>query len=458
MNDNYYIMDAFLNKEDIEFVLNDGNNHLHKALISFVFSTGLDNEQIINLKVSDLINAFHNYLNDASEDSIDNLLNLNPSKIFPCWVFDKEPSIRIIYNTPETTEYLLSYLKDKKNYSTINSTDYLFSKYFKNKDKNEGPATQLKKDYINKELSRKNKKLSEIRKKGTFFTKNNLILSFRKICNDNLDVDDSDKEELTNLFFGKATKDNKFYQMYQEDRDSILKYYKQITPYLTIMHTINNNAFFEEDNKNSGDEQDSTQFLSKYFQDKVGKQLDLLNAINGYSYFGVNNNSKNIANTDLDNQQDTQNDKNNYSKEQIDSFVDHYFFNKYPDYTKNELGDLPSQFKHYVHDYPFFKDSSDFLDILFYEWLVIYRVNSIFKENLKIDDSNYETVVTEVTEDLTPILEIYNIEKEDFHQCLLDVVGNLQDDGASFLTSEHIIKVIFSILHKNRGIRTYRFH
>ena len=102
------------------------------------------------------------------------------------------------------------------------------------------------------------------------------------------------------------------------------------------------------------------------------------------------------------------------------------------------------------------------LDYINNEYIIYYQIVSYSKiskiENESSIDSNYETVVTEVTEDLTPILEIYNIEKEDFHQCLLDVVGNLQDDGASFLTSEHIIKVIFSILHKNRGIRTYRFH
>lgn len=288
MNDYYNIMkNIFVNKEDVGYVLNDAHKLLHKALISFVYSTGLDNEQIIDLKISDLINACHNYLNNASEDSIDNLLNLNPSEIFPCWVFDNKSSIRIIYNTPETTEYLFSYLNGRKHYSTISSTDYLFSDYVKNKNKNERPATQLKKDYINKAFSRKNKELSEIRKKETFFTKNNLIFSFRKICNDNLDVDDADKEELTDLFFGKASKDNKFYQMYLEDKDSILKYYKQLLPYLEIKHHFEENTSTKDmedtnledkpvENIDSNYYDEYEKFITEYYMEHIKNSHDTM--------------------------------------------------------------------------------------------------------------------------------------------------------------------------------------
>lgn len=285
MKNKYYIMkNIFLNKGDIEYVLNEGHTLLHKALISFIYSTGLDNEQIMDLKISDLIYACYNYLDDASEDSVDNLLNLNPSEVFPCWVFDKEPPIQIIYNTPETTEYLFSYLKDKKRYSNISSTDYLFSTYLKTKDKNEGSAIQLKKDYINKVLSRKNKKLSKNSRQETFVSKDNMIYSFRKICNEYLDVDDTDKEELTSLFFGKATKDNKFYKMYRENKNSILNYYKQLLPYLEIKHhfeeytTIKDTNLEEKSVKiidsNYYDEYDK--FITEYYVEHIKNSHDTM--------------------------------------------------------------------------------------------------------------------------------------------------------------------------------------
>lgn len=66
------------------------------------------------------------------------------------------------------------------------------------------------------------------------FTPGSFQLHFKKVCNEHLDLDDSEKKELMDLFTGEASDDNKFYKKFKKDKQSILKYYEQLLPYLEV--------------------------------------------------------------------------------------------------------------------------------------------------------------------------------------------------------------------------------
>ena len=249
-----------ISNKDIEYLLNDGNTPLHKSLISLIYSSGFDNDTIRELRVNDLIIACNHYFDDKSSKTLDELLKMDPDKIFPCWVFEKNKKVRVVFNSSEATKYLFSYLKDKKLYSSISNTDFLFTTYYKDKDKNGSPK-QLDKDFISKVFSRKNKKLNEMTDQIRSFNANNLIFSFKKICEEHLELDEADKNELIDLFMGKATNDNKYYKMHKKDKNSILNYYKQVLPYLEINYHSNNGIV----NSNDSYEKNTGQLMNDYY-------------------------------------------------------------------------------------------------------------------------------------------------------------------------------------------------
>ena len=119
-----------LSNEIIFEVLSRSSNLLHKSIISFLFTTGLNHNMIINLKIKDLLSSCGEY---TDGESIDDLLNKNPFDIVPCWRISNDSKVGIAFNTPETTKYLFDYLKDRKKYVNLTEESYLFKNYAKNK-------------------------------------------------------------------------------------------------------------------------------------------------------------------------------------------------------------------------------------------------------------------------------------------------------------------------------------
>lgn len=203
------------------------SNVLHKSMISFMFTTGLKHDKLRTFKIKDLLRACSAFMDKG--ESIDDLLKKNSLEIIPCWRISDSSNVGICFNTPETTQYLFDYLKDRQRYANFNEESYLFKNYNKGT-----PALndeeQLEKDFITKELSRKKKDLNKLHNGDEIqFNPGNITYTFIKICNDHLKLDDSDKKELIALFQANTTKENKFY-----DDPNIKEYYTELVQYLTI--------------------------------------------------------------------------------------------------------------------------------------------------------------------------------------------------------------------------------
>lgn len=253
---------------DIIFEVCSSSNLLHKAIISFLFTTGLEHNMIRNLKIKDLLSSCSEYVDDG--ESIDDLLNKNPLDIVPCWQISDKLNVCIAFNTPETTKYLFDYLKDRKKYVDLTEESYLFKNY----DKNKTPIVDekpLNKDFITKELSRKKRELNKFHNGDmVLFNASNIGHTFVKICEEHLSLKGSDKNELIDLFQANTTDQNKFYNK------DIKRYYLDLVQYLTIDSThaiynnVNNDDGEVEDNYDDS-EFDIKQKIISYYMNNIKK-------------------------------------------------------------------------------------------------------------------------------------------------------------------------------------------
>ena len=105
-----------LTKEDIRFVLND-STILHSALITFLLSTGMREEDACSLTIGDFMDAtskYHNYVD--VEDFVDNA----PNDMKGYWNFEPQKTQRYkieckTFNSPESSNYILQSLRKIKN-------------------------------------------------------------------------------------------------------------------------------------------------------------------------------------------------------------------------------------------------------------------------------------------------------------------------------------------------------
>lgn len=253
---------------DIIFEVCSSSNLLHKAIISFLFTTGLEHNMIRNLKIKDLLSSCSEYVDDG--ESIDDLLNKNPLDIVSCWQISNKSNVCIAFNTPETTKYLFDYLKDRKKYVDLTEESYLFKNY----DKNKTPIVDekpLNKDFITKELSRKKRELNKFHNGDmVLFNASNIGHTFVKICEEHLSLKGSDKNELIDLFQANTTDQNKFYNK------DIKRYYLDLVQYLTIDSThaiynnVNNDDGEVEDNYDDS-EFDIKQKIISYYMNNIKK-------------------------------------------------------------------------------------------------------------------------------------------------------------------------------------------
>lgn len=180
---NISIMKQKLSNEII-FEVCSSSNRLHKAIISFLFTTGLKHNMIRDLKINDLLSSCCEYMSNG--ESIDDLLGKNPFGIVPCWQISDKSNVGTTFNTPETTKYLFDYLKDRKKHVNLTEDSYLFKNY----NKNSSPIDDeepLKKDYITKELGRKKKELNSSHNGDmVLFNANNIGHTFAKICEEHV--------------------------------------------------------------------------------------------------------------------------------------------------------------------------------------------------------------------------------------------------------------------------------
>jgi integrase len=112
------------NLDDIRLAV-DNSSIRNKAILLLMASTGIRSSDIRNFKVSDFTRATSEYHNG---NCIDDLLDSSYKDVVPCWDFipkktRKTNNICITFNTPETTEAIINYLKTR---DTLREDDYLF--------------------------------------------------------------------------------------------------------------------------------------------------------------------------------------------------------------------------------------------------------------------------------------------------------------------------------------------
>ena len=230
-----------------------GDTPIHGAILSLIFTSGLKSVVFRDFKIEDLIKACNHCFDVKENHDIVTLLNKDSHEIFCCWENEDNFMYQVTFSTPETTRYIFNYLKQEFDIVNINKDDCLFR--VENKS---GDFGQMRKAYVSDTIKNKVNSYNDIFKDSKsciHLTERKIRDYFKSICEEHLDLED-DKDQLIDLFVGKATKENKFYKMYKEDKNSILDYYKQLLPYLTINSVTNDNVSLEGDVDN---------FDNKYF-------------------------------------------------------------------------------------------------------------------------------------------------------------------------------------------------
>ena len=265
-------MYAIITKEIVNEALQIGNTKIHNAIISLMYTSSLDIDAIINLKVGDLLKAYNSYFNEDEDQNIDVLLGKDTSDMYPCWVLDSGDKHRVTFNTPGASYYLFGYLKENAKYYDLDFRDFLFKTKPKGSDEYEG----IKRAYITNLFNKKSNPLKEliITPDNFKFTTITFNKSFERICETYLNVDD--KSELIDLFMGNATDDNVYYKQYLENPTSILEYYKKLLPYIeldslmSVQQPITQNQIIPQEPTISKEYNNETiQTISKYYNSNV---------------------------------------------------------------------------------------------------------------------------------------------------------------------------------------------
>lgn len=416
-------------------------NVKYRAYLTLMLSTGLKKNQILDLRIKDFFNAY----GDISAYYLNNLFTKIVygyyRNVIPKWDIDFGEKERVVFSSIESTFYILLSLNERIKKEDINFNSKLFdipsstvTEIFnrsKNFDNNfEISSEDIRNFYENAcilgipDIDDSSRKYS-YKKKGKYSnTKNNLIRLFTEGL-----------KESNEVKYGEF-KLMKCYQKHIMPRVTAKNY---DLPYETMYNYLKKEEFSKNIEK-----MDKTELLKEFMTntkvyDKKGN-LDIRRSMQGDSIKTSLILEKLSKETKV------------YTENEIDNIIDYYIKYRRPELSIYDL----SQFKQYAHESRYFNDAPDFLDDLLKEWYLKTEVDSLFKEDIKIDLSNYETGVEMIIGILAPFLNEYEIE-EDFRMCLLKWIDNLQDQVDSLLlTSDVALDMIFLALYKKYGLQTFR--
>lgn len=88
-------MDKITSNEIVNNALEMGSSDIHKAIISLMFTTGLDKDDVRNITINDLVKAADMCFKDDEPHNIDVLTNKNGEGMFLCWTFEKDPNTKL---------------------------------------------------------------------------------------------------------------------------------------------------------------------------------------------------------------------------------------------------------------------------------------------------------------------------------------------------------------------------
>lgn len=417
-------------------------NVKYRAYLTLMLSTGLKKNQILDLCIRDFFNAYDNISPHNLNNLFTKIVYGYYRNVIPKWDIDFGEKERVVFSSIESTFYILLSLNERIKKEDINFNSKLFdipsstvTEIFnrsKNFDNNfEISSEDIRNFYENAcilgipDIDDSSRKYS-YKKKGKYSnTKNNLIRLFTEGL-----------KESNEVKYGEF-KLMKCYQKHIMPRVTAKNY---DLPYETMYNYLKKEEFSKNIEK-----MDKTELLKEFMTntkvyDKKGN-LDIRRSMQGDSIKTSLILEKLPKETKV------------YTEKEIDNIIDYYIKYRRPELSIYDL----SQFKQYAHESGYFNDSPDFLDNLLKEWYLKTEVDSLFKEDIKIDLSNYETGVEMIIGILAPFLNEYEIE-EDFRMCLLKWIDNLQDQVDSLLlTSDVALDMIFPALYKKYGLQTFRY-
>ena len=417
-------------------------NVKYRAYLTLMLSTGLQKKQILNLRVSDFLNAY----TDNSIYNGDNLFNEIRygyyRNVIPMWNIDFENKERVVFSSTESTFYIQLSLAARAKKEDIVYNSKLF-------DIPDSSVT---------EIFNRNKRLDNDFK----ITGDSLRNFYEDACILGIpDIDDSSRKYSYKKKGKYSTTKNKLIKLFTEGlkESNEVKYNKfklmrcyqdNIMPRVTaknydcLYETMDD--YLKKDKISLKIENMDEKELLKEFMTN-SKVYDENSNIDIYKSMQEDNIKRSLILEKLPKEE-----KYNYSDEEICEIIDNYINYCHPKLNEYDL----SPFKEYACKSLYFKDSSDFLHGLLIEWYIETEVDSLLKEDRKIDLSNYETVMEEIILDLTPFLKKYDIE-EDYRKYLLKWINTLQGRADSVdLTLDVAIDMIFDLLYKKHGIQTFR--
>lgn len=277
------MVNQFLSYREIYSALSSYKKLSDKAIITFILSTGIKSDEIVELKLKDLLKACGKDIGD--DNSLKELLDENPLEILPCWVCYDESGSKVVFNSYEASFYLFLYLKDR--FSNIESYDeYLFAPN-NNNDNNDWP--KYKASTIRGRITSING-CSNIRQTS-------LIRTFENIC-ENF-VNDTEVKE---LFLGKSTRYNDENELCDALNDELYKG-KLINEYnKLILHLSAGNYMYEHLKNyaiNSQEEMDYKQKILNYYRNNFRSHFSRL--FNDINFGKIPSNAYLIAEKDIQN-------------------------------------------------------------------------------------------------------------------------------------------------------------
>ena len=238
---------------DVEKAMDICKGIRDKSILAMLVTTGMRGSDLINLKISQLVTGCKIYFDENEEHTIENLLKKDPKTIIPCYEImpsktDDKSQLAMTFNTPECSEYLWQYLKDRKNKKTkdgntieLKPDDPLFATR---------TNTQMSIGSLEKMFQRINKRLgNEKDKNGIYgkFRKHSMRKLFSTTCRKNMlnitvNSDKTTEMDIVSIFTGHVPPNEsnaKAYEAIPDDsEDSYLReIYFKLVPYLSIKDT-----------------------------------------------------------------------------------------------------------------------------------------------------------------------------------------------------------------------------
>lgn len=238
---------------DVEKAMDISKGIRDKSILAMLATTGMRGSDLINLKISQLVKGCKIYFDEDEEHTIENLLKKDPRTIIPCYEImpsktDDKSQLAMTFNTPECSEYLWQYLKDRKNKKTkdgdtieLKPNDPLFATR-SNKKMSIGSLEKM--------FQRINERLGgEKDKNGIYgkFRKHSMRKLFSTTCRKNMlnitvNSDKTTEMDIVSIFTGHVPPNESNAKAYEaipdDDEDSYLQeIYFKLVPYLSIKDT-----------------------------------------------------------------------------------------------------------------------------------------------------------------------------------------------------------------------------